>query len=119
MTDKRVKDWQEKSAAVQAAKAWQRLPNGPKYQNDSFAISIAHCKAPQLVRAGQQSCGGNNYWETGKELNQAILEFLVKNWNGIYPEVIKIMEDKEKAALLDLQSYVDSVQNLINIAKEN
>lgn len=118
MSQQKVVAWDAAKRAVERARAWQNLPNGPRYGNDTFAISLAHCKAPVLVRAGQQDCGGQNYWETERELNQAILEYIVKDWKEIYPKVIAMMEKKEKDALLDLQSYVDSMQNMINEAKE-
>lgn len=113
----KIKVWQNAKNAVQQAKSWQLLPSGPRYQNDSFSISIAHCKAPQLVRAGQQSCGGKNYWETEADFNKAILEYLIGNWTTVYPEVIKMMEEKERKALIDCQEYVDGLQNLIDQAK--
>ena len=120
MSDQNVKFWQETKKSRELAERWNNLPNGPKYQNnhDSFAISIAHCKPPQLVRAGQQSCGGKNYWETDEKFSKAILEYLVNNWNSVYPEVMEIMKAKERKALLDCQEYVTNLQNLINGAEE-
>lgn len=113
----KMKLWQNCKNAVSAAKSWQALPSGPYYQNDTFAISLAHCKAPQLVRAGQQSCGGRNYWETEEAFNKAILEYIVGNWQAVYPEVLKIMEEKERKALIACQDYVKGLQELIDQAE--
>lgn len=118
MSHQKVAAWDKAKTAVQRAKAWQNLPNGPRYENDTFAISLAHCKPPTIVRAGQRVCGGQNYWETEQEFNLAILEYIVKDWKEVYLKVMAIMEKKEKDALIDLQSYVDSMQNMINEAKE-
>lgn len=94
MSDQLVKEWQSAKNAVNNAKSWQALPNGPRYQTDSFSISITHCVPPKLTRAGQQSCGGKNYWETEEAFNKAILAYIVNNWKDVYPEVLKIMERK-------------------------
>lgn len=113
----KMKVWYAARSAVNNAKSWQSLPSGPRYQNDSFSISIAHSKPPQLVRAGQQSCGGKNYWETEESLNLAILAYVVGNWQDVYPEVIKLLEEKERIALIDCQQYVKGLQELIDQAK--
>lgn len=118
MSDQLVKEWQSAKNAVNNAKSWQALPNGRAYQNDSFSISLAHCVPPKLVRAGQQYQGGQNYWETEKEFNQAILAYIVNNWQTVYPEIIKIMEEKERTALIACQSYVDNLQSLITEANQ-
>lgn len=116
MSDKLVNDWQAAKSATNKAKRWQNLPLGNRYQNDTFSISVAHCQPPKLVRAGQQCCGGQNYWETEKEFNAAILEYLVSNWSEIYPSVISMMETKERQALIACQSYIDDLQKLIGDA---
>ena len=114
MGDEIVKKWQKASTARKAAELWQDLPNGQKYMNDTFSISKSHCKAPTLVRVGQKVVGGTNYWETGAEFNDAILTYLVDNWNAIYPDVVNIMAERERKALVDCQEYVTKMQELIN-----
>lgn len=114
MSDEVIKNWQRKVIARKSAEAWQALPSGPRYMNASFSISEVHCKAPVLVRCGQKSAGGTNYWNTDEEFNKAILSYLVKNWDSVYPEVLDIMKKAENRALLDCQEYVNKMQDLIN-----
>lgn len=110
--------WNEAKSALAKVIAWQDLPNGRKYQNHTFSISLAHCTPPKLQRAGQQSCGGNNYWETEKELDKAVLQFIVSNWDEIiYPGALAILQKAEIDALMDCQGHVDQMQDLINEAK--
>lgn len=119
MSEQKIKEWKAAKQAVSSAKFWQNLPQGQSYSSgDSFEISIAHSKPPMLMRAGQQAAGGRNYWETDNLFNQAMLAYLVQNWSAHYPEIIKIMEQKERAALLACQTYVDEMQALISGAVE-
>jgi hypothetical protein len=117
MSDKKIEKWQRCKTEREQAEEWEALPRGPRYQNDKFEISIAHCKAPQLTRAGQQTSGGKNYWETGEKFNLAILEYIVDNWESISIDVLERLRQKEIAALRDCQQYVDEMQKLIDGAK--
>ena len=117
MSEQKVKTWKEAQQTRKGAESWNNLPSGPKYQNDSFKISVQHCKAPVLMRAGQSHAGGQNYWETEKDFNKAILEWLVGNWSKVYPEVLEILKEKERKALKDCQEYVDTMQAMIDEAK--
>ena len=120
MNEQCVKIWKEARDARIKAQEWNGLPFGEKYTpQDTFAISKAHCTAPVLVRAGQKHCGGTNYWNTEKEFNNAIRDFLVDNWDAIYPKVIARMQAKEDQALLDCQEYIDQLQSLINNVQES
>lgn len=114
MNDHRIENWEKAKYTREKAEDWQNLPKGQKYRQDTFEISTAHCKAPTLCRAGQQSCGGQNYWETGKEFNQAILEYLVSDWDNVWPKVHEILKEKERSALEDCQSFVNEMQALID-----
>ena len=113
-----LKEWQKKKEDLKKAREWNDLPSGPKYENASFTISIVHCSSPTLVRAGQQNCGGQNYWNTPDAMNKAILAYLVANWERVWPEVEKILEVEERAALIACQSHVDEMQNAINAARD-
>jgi hypothetical protein len=115
MTDERIKKWQDAKRDREKAEAWQALPDGQKYQGDKFEITTSHkCVAPTLVRSGQQYAGDQNYWETDKGFNNAILEYLVKDWDVIYPKVLNILKVKEMQALKECQAYVDDLQQEIN-----
>lgn len=110
-----LKKWTDAKYHRECAEKWNELPNGRKYQiGDTFEISLAHSKAPILVRAGQQTCGGENYWKSGHELNQAILEYLKDNWEGIWPEVLQRMKQKESSALIACQSFINNLQKQID-----
>lgn len=107
----------EAKNAVKRANEWNDLPNGPKYQADTMAISSAHCKAPMLMRAGQQSCGGRNYWESPQELNQAILDVIIMDQKNIIAKAILLLEETENALLVKTQGFVDELQGKINKSK--
>ena len=102
--------------AVVRAKEWDDLPSGKKYQTDSMSISPAHCKAPMLMRAGQQSCGGNNYWESPKELNDAILEIIIMEQKTIIAKAILLLEETERAQLDKTQKFIAELQDKIEKA---
>lgn len=118
MSEQNIHAWKKAKKSRESAESWNNLPNGNKYQNDSFAISLAHCKAPQLNRAGQQHCGGQNYWETEAGFNEAILEHIVKDWTSIYPKVLDILKNKEAAKLQACQEYINQMQAFINESSE-
>ena len=92
------------------AEEWNNLPKGRKYNSSKFRISKAHCTKPKLCRAGQQVCGGKNYWYTSDEFNAAILEYLIDNWESIYPFVLDMLKENERRALIDCQSFIDEMQ---------
>ena len=100
--------------AVERAKKWDDLPNGEKYQKDAMSISPAHCKAPMLMRAGQKSCGGKNYWESPTELNNAILEVIIMEQKTIIAKAILLLEETERVQLGKTQEFIDELQKKIN-----
>lgn len=109
-----IEKWRKNEWELEEAKKWNDLPEGQRYQQDSFNISKSHCTAPMLCRAGQQTCGGKNYWETEKAFNQAILQYLIDGWSDHYPVIIEIMRQKERESLRNCQSFVDGMQKLIS-----
>ena len=66
------------------------------------------------MRCGQRTCGGTNYWESPKGLNEAIKKYVISNWDKIAPGIIESMRQEERDALKDCQSYVDEMQKLIS-----
>lgn len=112
-----INNWNKAKDNVLKAEQWQNLPNGRKYHNDKFDISIAHCDSLKLVRAGQQVCGGNNYWKSPEALNNEILGYIMDEWESIYPKVLKRLQEKEKKALLNCQEYITEMQGLIDGAQ--
>ena len=111
---KLIENWKTAKRAREDAEQWESLPCGRAYNGSKFAISVAHSVPPRLVRAGQQVCGGPNYWETQKEFNAAILDWIVDNWDVVYSGSIEIMKQKEKAALIACQEHISAMQALID-----
>ena len=117
MSEHLLKRWQEDKIALKRAKEWNDLPNGRKYNEDqSFEISKAHCRPPILVRIGQQSHGGQNYWNTEEEFDQMILNYLDDDWDNHYPKIIKMMEEKERESLQECKTYINEMLNKIEDA---
>jgi len=114
MEDKRLVEYRKAKRAVEKAEEWNNLPSGLRYQGDKFDISIPHCSAPKLTRAGQKYAGGQNYWDTDEELNLALLEYIIDNWDFIYQDVFSRLQDKESAALKKCQTFIDDLQKAIN-----
>jgi hypothetical protein len=116
MSDQRMEIYTNAKRARVEAEKWNALPEGKKYQNSTFSISPAHCKKPMLCRAGQQSCGGHNYWETEEPFNTAILDCIVAEWETLYPKVLAILKEKERMALKNCQAFIDEMQQAIDTA---
>lgn len=68
------------------------------------------------MRCGQHTCGGTNYWESPKALNEAIKRYVIAHWAKIYTDVFDDLKQREADALKDCQEYVDKMQKLINEA---
>lgn len=113
-----VELWKAAVAGRSGAEKWNNLPDGPRYQNDTFGLSIDHSKAPMLMRCGQQRCGGNGYWESPNSLNEALLAVIIANWSDLWPKVLAQLKEEERQALLACQKYVSEMQAAIDAAKE-
>lgn len=111
------KEYLKKKQDYREALNWNNLPNtAPGYNNSYFNISIAHCNAPLLTRCGQHTCGGKNYWESPKALNEAIKKIICKD-KTIINRAIELLKQKELQALKDCQKFIDELQEQID--KEN
>ena len=118
MSNDKLSKMEKAKQDVRDAKYWQGL-HGTIEGNSgkpAFFISKAYSEAPKLIRVGRRT-DGHYYHETNRGFNDAILEYLVTDWDNIYPKVIEILEKKEAEALVELQEYVDSLQAEINSAK--
>ncbi len=114
MSNSLIQDYKNAQKNADEAKEWNDLPNGRVYQSDSFDISEAHCTPPVLVRAGQQYCGGQNYWESNEEFNNALLTYIISDWDNIYTYVMEIMNKRKDEKLKKCQTFIDEMQELIN-----
>ena len=105
-------DYQKRKAERETAEKWNALPAGTKYRNDTFDISSAHCSI-KLVRAGQQTESGKNYWETGDAFDGALIQEIVN-----HPEVIVAAIDRlrkrEREALEQCRAFAEGMLADIN-----
>ena len=99
------------------AEEWDNLPTGPRYQGDAFSISKAHSTI-KLTRAGQQSCGGKNYWESPATLNDAILTVLIRRQKELIAEAIAELRERERVALVACEAFAEEMRQKIDSAKE-
>lgn len=118
MSEALLKNWQADKQAAEEAKKWNNLPNGERYQNADFRISLAHSAPPSLTRMGQQYCGGQTYWKTQNNFDIMILKYLVDNWDEHSPKIIKMMEDQERKSLQKCQEFIDNLQKKIDESKQ-
>ena len=88
--------YRERRAERESAEAWDTLPAGPKYTENAFRISPAHCHI-ELTRAGQQSQGGRNYWETARAFNSALIQEIANHPEIIAGAIARLREAEHKA----------------------
>ena len=99
------------------AEEWNDLPKSKhRYRNDSFKMYPAGGKI-SLMRCGQHSAGGKNYWDSPAGLNEAVLE-VIANDPAITAAAIAILRKKEKAALLACTEWLDALNAKIEKEKE-
>ena len=103
--------YQQAKSEREAAEQWNDLPNGRKYMESKFQISVAHCSI-KLTRAGQQAAGGKNYWETEKAFNGALLTVIARH-PEIIEEAIEELRIREKLALLECQAFAQGILDQI------
>ena len=94
--DEYVKRQQE----VSDAESWQNLPRS-KNGNSLFKMSPAHCEI-KLMRCGQHLSGGQNYWDSPKVLNAAILEVIAAD-PAVIDEAIHNMKELARLALTECE----------------
>ena len=100
-------DYLASVSAREMAEEWNDLPNGHKYQNATMKISTAHCRI-SLVRAGQQSQGGKNYWESPGELNAVLLEVIAED-GTVIERAIEKLKVREKQAPIDCWEFANGI----------
>jgi hypothetical protein len=109
--------YQEAKQELERAIAWNNLPNGPKYQHDSFGVSAGHSTPPMLMRCGQQSCGGTNYWESPKALNHELLLVLCED-QRLIERAIERLRMRMNAALAACEAETKERMALIEATKQ-
>lgn len=106
--------WEKIKSEVMEAIRWNELPEGPKYDSKDFSISYPHCSKPVLVRSGQKEHNGSNYWNSPDIVNATLLEYIIENWEEIWPVILKRINEKESKALSECQDFVSKMQDLID-----
>lgn len=112
----KYKEYLKREDILKKSLKWNDLPNGQKYMNDTFAISPAHCKL-SLMRAGQQYCGGQNYWDAPPELCEAVLKVICQDKTIINRALELLKKHKDnglkdcKQEISDILAKIDSVDD--------
>ena len=104
-----------KADRVEAEK-WHDLPNSRKDQSDSFNMSAALGNLV-LMRCGQHGCGGQNYWESPKALNAAILA-VIENDPAVIVAAIERLRDQERDALIACKASAEALMGAVAKAEE-
>jgi len=101
-----------------SAEQWQALPESKhKYSQSAFDMSPAHGKL-LLMRCGQHSAGGQNYWESPKELNAAILSIIARD-PAVILAAIEMLKDQERRALVNCEEWNAGIAAAIEEAKSS
>lgn len=105
---------------VEKSIEWVAMENDKAYPNNepSFFISKAHSNI-KLVRAGQYSCGGQNYHASPEAFNTALIEAILINREQLFKDAIKIQQERvEKAVLKCEKLAVEILENIAEIRGE-
>ncbi|MBU6232491.1 hypothetical protein KGP36_07715 [Patescibacteria group bacterium] len=107
--------WIEAQQRATEAKTWfDRIGKRAGYLNDVFTLSKAHANKPKFVYCGQQSEGGQNYWESPQSFNEAMNEVIHAHFDELAKEAIERLELQSKEKLLAMNKLVDSLKEKIN-----
>ena len=110
------KIYQNRKNEVVCAENWLKLKDSRDSQDGKpFFISLAHSNF-MLMRCGQHSSGGQNYHESPKEFNFAMLFIIKKHYSVLTQEAINYMKDKEKESLIKCKDLVDTISEEIKVA---
>ena len=108
--------YQAAKEALRQAEYWHNLPQSKhRYNNDSFAMSPAH-GCIKFMRCGQHSCGGQNYWESPKELNAAMLEVIAKD-PAVIEAGIALLRSRAQVALAECDIFAAELRIAVDAAK--
>lgn len=110
-----------KKAAQQTAEAtrWVAHNNaeGRRWSGnqDILRLSPAHSSI-KLVIAGQYSEGGQNYWDSPKPFNVAIMSVIVDQFDALAQAALAKLKDAEAEALIAAKGEVDEAAAEITAA---
>lgn len=107
--------WIEAQQNATEAKVWfERIGKRAGYENNVFTLSRAYATKPKFVYCGQQTQGGQNYWESPQSFNEAMNEVIHDHFDELAKEAIGRLESQAKKRLLAMNSLVDSLKEKIN-----
>ena len=114
---KKYQQWVEAQGILKAASQWVAMyGKRAGYQNDVFTLSVS--SPIKFDLCGQQSCGGQNYWPSSKEFNEAFAEVVKKHFVSLAEEALQILKIAEQTALIACDEEVKSMQSAIQDAQE-
>ena len=111
---KEYDEYLKAKAARVRAEEWHNLPHSEhKYRGDSFGTSAVYGTLI-LVRCGQHSAGGKNYWDSPGGLNAAILAVIADDPTVIEQGIARLRE-AERAALVSCKAAAENL--MADVAK--
>lgn len=112
----RFDEWKARSREERDAKEWL-AHIGRVGRKSTLKLSPAHCKAPDFSVAGQYDTGGQNYWESPKAFNSAIMAVIIERFSELSAEATQRMEVVSAQALIDAESQIADIHAAIQEAK--
>lgn len=114
----RFDEWKARSREERDAKEWlAHIGKHGRNNDDVLHISDAHCTSPKFTLAGQYTSGGQNYWESPKEFNSAIMAVIIERFSELSAEATQRMEVVSAQALIDAESQIADIHAAIQEAK--
>lgn len=109
--------YQSAKKLTEEAHKWVGLRTAVDSQSRKlFWLSPAHSKF-MLMRCGQHSAGGTNYWQSPEMFNSAMLEVIASRFDELSAAVMDILEEREQTALIACEEELQEIQAQIQAAK--
>ena len=122
MSLNRFTAWQDKSQKLAKVKEWLahigKTGRSTRDHTYILRLSSAHCAAPKFSIAGQYHEGGQNYWDSPKEFNEAMLEVVLSHFKEMADEAVRMLERRAAQALVEAEGEISAVQAAIDDAKK-
>lgn len=107
--------WERAAKILQEARQWVAMKGTRAgYENDVFTLRP---DAPAKFNlCGQQTCGGQNYWPSPVEFNDALLEVVIGRFDSLAMDALALLAMREQSALVACKGEVDAMQQAIATA---
>ena len=114
----KYKRYQDMVRERQDAENWLNLKDNKDSQSGNrFSLSLGHSEV-MLMRCGQHSAGSQNYHESPKALNDALLVVIQNNYDSLMSQAIEFMKKNENEALISCEKEITEIQDAISKARE-